>query len=209
MVEVESEEVKWNILKRRRVLARSKFLRGVFLCQDLSRDGRQWMKVEREERRQKRMQELRERKEEETAGKRTRVSETRREMCGVGEDWIHDMTKEKMNERVMEAGKEKWKRFPHRTDLTRKYAVEKEAVMLESYADGSLGARVRMLLRGDCLPIRTNSCIHWRYREEERDCVCGERQRSMCCWTAFVLAQATNKWWNSPVIKGLKYYDLT
>ncbi|ELU17468.1 hypothetical protein CAPTEDRAFT_215244 [Capitella teleta] len=111
------------------------------------------------------------------------------------------MTKEKMNERVMEVGKEEWKRSLQSTELTRRYVVEKEAAKWESYAEGSVGARVRMLLRGNCLPLRTNSCVVWRYGEEERDCVCGERQR--------ILAQATNKWWNSPVIKGLKYYDLT
>ncbi|ELU07204.1 hypothetical protein CAPTEDRAFT_190126 [Capitella teleta] len=93
---------------------------------------------------------------------RRRVSETGRETCEVGEDWIRDMTKEKMNEQVMEVGKEEWKRLLQSTELTRKYAVE-------SCADGSLGASVRMLLRGDCLPIRTNSCVDWRYGEEERD----------------------------------------
>ncbi|ELU04116.1 hypothetical protein CAPTEDRAFT_187572 [Capitella teleta] len=97
-------------------------------------------------------------------------------MCEVGKDWIRDMTKKKMNERVMEVGKEEWKRLLQSTELTRKYAVEKEAVKLESCADGSVGASLRMLLRGDCLPVRTNSCVHWRYREEERDRVCGERE---------------------------------
>jgi hypothetical protein len=116
---------------------------------------------------------------------RRRVSETGREVCGVGEDWIRDMTKEKMNELVMEVGKEEWKRLLQSTELTRKYVVEKEAAKWESYAEGSVGARVRMLPRGNCLPLRTNSCVVWRYGEEERDCVCGERQRSMCCWTAF------------------------
>ncbi|ELT97743.1 hypothetical protein CAPTEDRAFT_210135 [Capitella teleta] len=75
---------------------------------------------------------------------RRRVSETGREMCGVGVDWIRDMTKEKMNERVMEVGKEEWKRLLQSTELTRKYAVEKEAVKLESCADGSVGARAHI-----------------------------------------------------------------
>ncbi|ELT94498.1 hypothetical protein CAPTEDRAFT_207643 [Capitella teleta] len=44
----------------------------------------------------------------------------------VGEDWISDMTKEKMNERVIEVGKE-WMRSLQSTELARKYAVEKEA----------------------------------------------------------------------------------
>ncbi|ELU15832.1 hypothetical protein CAPTEDRAFT_210245 [Capitella teleta] len=55
-----------------------------------------------------------------------------------------------------------------------KYAVEKEAVKLKRYADGSVG-KMRMLLRGDCLPVMTNSCIYWRYMER-RDCMCGERE---------------------------------
>ncbi|ELT97920.1 hypothetical protein CAPTEDRAFT_198440 [Capitella teleta] len=52
-----------------------------------------------------------------------RVSDTGREMCGVGEDWVRDMTKDKMNERVMEVGKEEWKRSLQSTELTRKFVL--------------------------------------------------------------------------------------
>ncbi|ELU01097.1 hypothetical protein CAPTEDRAFT_187920 [Capitella teleta] len=123
---------------------------------------------------------------------RRRVSETGREMCEVVEDWIRDMTKEKMNELVMEVGKEEWMRSLQSTELTREYAVDKETVKLVSYADGIVGARMRMLLSGDCPAVRTNSCVDLRYGEEERDCcVETDRQtvrqtdRGTCCWTAF------------------------
>ncbi|ELU14525.1 hypothetical protein CAPTEDRAFT_199477 [Capitella teleta] len=102
---------------------------------------------------------------------------------------IQDMTKEKMNERVMEVGKEEWMRSLQSTELTKKYAVEKETVKLESYADGCVGAKVRMLLRKDCLPVRTHSCVDcgeedgdcmWRKKERERERVRGACVAGLC-----------------------------
>ena len=46
------------------------------------------------------------------------------------------------------------------------------------YADGSEGARVRMMLRGDSLPVRSNHIVEWKYREDERMCVCGKEEES-------------------------------
>ena len=56
-----------------------------------------------------------------------------------------------------------------------RYCAEKsEDRRMEKYADGSDGARVRMMCRGDSLTTRANRIVRWRYNsEEERRCVCG------------------------------------
>ena len=61
------------------------------------------------------------------------------------------------------------------TERTRKYVEDKGEIRLDKYADGSEGARVRMMLRGDSLPVRSNRVVQWRYGEDQ-DCVCGERE---------------------------------
>ncbi|ELU12026.1 hypothetical protein CAPTEDRAFT_188109 [Capitella teleta] len=97
---------------------------------------------------------------------RRRVSETGREMRGVGEDWIRDMTKEKMNERVMEVGKEEWKRLLQSTELTRRYGEEeRDCVCGEEERDCVCGEEER-----DCV---------WRETEEHvlLDCVRYEHLR--------------------------------
>lgn len=45
---------------------------------------------------------------------------------------------------------------------------------MEKYVDGSVGARVRMMMRGDTLPVRMNSSVRWMY--EDTSCVCGEEE---------------------------------
>ena len=39
----------------------------------------------------------------------------------------------------------------------------------ESFADGSVGARVRLMVRGGCLPVRESERMTWKYD----DCSCG------------------------------------
>ena len=43
------------------------------------------------------------------------------------------------------------------------------------YEDGSVGARMRMLCRGGCLPARANACMRWKYEGNE-ECGCGSRE---------------------------------
>lgn len=32
------------------------------------------------------------------------------------------------------------------------------------------------MMRGDCLPVRMNECVRWKYGEDERRCTCGEEE---------------------------------
>ena len=45
----------------------------------------------------------------------------------------------------------------------------KESPRNESIADGSVGARVRLVVRGGCLPVRGSERMTWKYD----DCRCG------------------------------------
>jgi hypothetical protein len=49
---------------------------------------------------------------------------------------------------------------------------------LEDYADGGDGARVRMMVRGDSLLVRSNPNVAWKCGEceEDRRCECGEEE---------------------------------
>ena len=39
----------------------------------------------------------------------------------------------------------------------------KESPRNESFADGSVGARVRLMVRGGCLPVRGSERMTWEY----------------------------------------------
>ena len=44
--------------------------------------------------------------------------------------------------------------------------------MNEKYVDGGVGAMVRMMVRGGCLPVRGSTWISWMY--DDMRCVCGD-----------------------------------
>ena len=44
--------------------------------------------------------------------------------------------------------------------------------MNENYVDGTVGAMVRMLVRGGCLPVRGSTRMSWQY--DDIHCVCGD-----------------------------------
>ena len=49
------------------------------------------------------------------------------------------------------------------------YVRIKDSPRNESFADGSVGARVRLMVRGGCLPVRGSERMTWKYD----DCRCG------------------------------------
>ena len=46
--------------------------------------------------------------------------------------------------------------------------------MNEKYVDGSVGAMLRMIVRGGCLSLRGNTMMSWKYDDER--CVLGDVQ---------------------------------
>ena len=63
----------------------------------------------------------------------------------------------------------------------KEYVQMKESPRNESFADGSVGARDRMMVRGGCLPVRGSERMTWKYD----DCRCG--YRDMCYLNALYM----------------------
>ena len=55
----------------------------------------------------------------------------------------------------------------------------KRCPMNERFADGSVGARVRLMVRGGCLPVRRSERVAWKY---DNDCCgCGQVESEYMC----------------------------
>ena len=53
-----------------------------------------------------------------------------------------------------EVGKQVWKKGFNDTEREKEYVQMKECPRNESFADGNVGAGVRLMVRGGCLPVR-------------------------------------------------------
>ena len=67
-----------------------------------------------------------------------------------------------------------WKKGSE-SESGKEYVNKKEVPEVVKYADGSLGARVRILCRGGCLPVRASECMRWK-SEWKEECGCGSRE---------------------------------
>ena len=72
-------------------------------------------------------------------------------------------------ERIQECGSRAWKDGFNDIERENEYVRMKESPRNESFADGSVGARVRLMVRGGCLPVIGSERITWKYD----DCRCG------------------------------------
>lgn len=105
-----------------------------------------------------------------------RLSNIGMEQLGLSEKWMEELGKGKVKGKIEERGRKKWEGSLQRNERTREYAKNKKELKLEAYADGSDGARVRMMVRGDSLLVRSNPNVAWKYDDSERLCVCGEEE---------------------------------
>ena len=72
---------------------------------------------------------------------------------------------------------EEWFRINEREQ---QYVYMKSQPKNEKYANGSVGARVRLMVRGGCLPVRGSKGMDWKYDDDLCVCVGQKKQRSMC-----------------------------
>ena len=70
---------------------------------------------------------------------------------------------------IKESGRRAWKDGFNDTERRKEYVRMKESPRNESFADGSVGARVRLMVRRGCLPVRGSERMTWKYD----DCRCG------------------------------------
>ena len=86
-----------------------------------------------------------------------------------------------VDEKIKLVGCRIWMNKCGNNERLQEYVFKKQLPMIEKYVDGSVGAMVRMMVRGDCLPVRGNTRMSWKYGDEH--CVCGGKwsQRGICC----------------------------
>ena len=58
--------------------------------------------------------------------------------------------------------------------------THEESTKNEKYANGSVGARVRFMVRGCCLPVRGFKGMEWKYDDDLCVWAGQKKQRSMC-----------------------------
>ena len=73
--------------------------------------------------------------------------------------------------RIREVGKQVWKNGFNDTEREKEYVKMKECPRNESFADGNVGAGVRLMVRGGCLPVRGSDRMTWKYDDDK--CRCG------------------------------------
>ena len=66
-------------------------------------------------------------------------------------------------ERIQEGGRKAWKDDFNDTEREKEYVQMKESPRNERFADGSVGAGVRLMVRRWCLPVRGNERMAWKY----------------------------------------------
>ena len=58
------------------------------------------------------------------------------------------------------------------SDRAQEYVSWKQCPMNEKYVDGTVGAMVRMMVGGRCLPVTESTRMSWKY--DDMRCVCGD-----------------------------------
>lgn len=107
---------------------------------------------------------------------------------GVTEIQLEKMRQKELVARIRAEGKITWEKSLEKTPGRRteeadqrrderigRYLEEKGIPKLETYANGSDGAKVRMMCRGDSLPVRMNNIVAWKYGEQ-KGCECGTEE---------------------------------
>ena len=54
--------------------------------------------------------------------------------------------------------------------MEKEYVEMKRCPRNESFADGSVGARVRLMVRGGCLPVGGSEMMAWKYDDDCGGC---------------------------------------
>ena len=85
----------------------------------------------------------------------------------------------------------------------------KESPRNESFADGSVGARVRLMVRGGCLPVRGSERMTWEY--DDCRCGCGLVETEMHVLFECTLYEEERERWRGAVgylMDGMDEYEL-
>ena len=78
--------------------------------------------------------------------------------------------------RIQEDGRKQWRNGFGINEREQQYVHMKSQPKNEKYANGSVGAsvRIRLMVRGGCLPVRGSKGMEWKYDDDL--CVCGTKE---------------------------------
>ena len=79
--------------------------------------------------------------------------------------------------RIQEYGRRQWRNGFCINEREQQYVHIKSQPKNEKCANGSEGARLRLMVRGGCLPVRGSKGMTWKY---DYVCVGQKKQISMC-----------------------------
>ena len=120
--------------------------------------------------------------------------------------------KKVVREKVEEYGRKVWAEGAGENEELREYVRWKKEIRKEDYADGSDGARVRAMMRGGSLPVRSNSTVRWRWGNDTLF-PCGERETErhvlIECIELREVREDLMEWWRrvmgaEDIVRGIK-----
>ena len=106
---------------------------------------------------------------------------------------VEEVWKKCICERIQEVGREAWTDWVNNIEREKEHVRMKECPRRDSFAYGSVGAKVRMMVRGGCLPVRGSGTIKWKY--QDYICGCGpvETDCMQSIWTRARTMDMNNK----------------
>ena len=95
-------------------------------------------------------------------------------MALLGMEYDRTVWNKIFDARIQEYGRKQWKNGVGTNEREQQYVHMKSQPRNEKYANDSMGARVRLMVRGGCLPVRGSKGMEWKYDDDL--CVCGTRE---------------------------------
>ena len=83
-----------------------------------------------------------------------------------------EVWKKRICERIQEVGREAWKAGFKDIEREHEYVKMKKCHGRERFSDGSVGAKVRLMVSGGCLPASGSETMKWKYQDDL--CGCGQ-----------------------------------
>ena len=95
-------------------------------------------------------------------------------MARLGMKYHRNVWKKTFGARIQVYGRRRWRNGVGIHEREQQYVHMKSQPKYEKYANGSVGARVTLMVRGGCLPIRGSKGMEWKY--DDALCVCGTKE---------------------------------
>ena len=95
-------------------------------------------------------------------------------MAMLGIKYDRNVWKKTLVARIQEDGRRQWRNGFGINEREQQYVHMKSQPKNEKYANGSVGGRVRLMVRGGCLPVRGSKGMDWKY--DDYLCVCGTKE---------------------------------